>query len=85
MGTIFSHKIRHTYATYCLNVLKIPIDIISKNLGHADVAVTSKIYAKTNAERTREFLDRVDEGRFFGRKELEFDERGKVQNPISEQ
>lgn len=72
------HKIRHTYGDYSLNVLKIPIDIISVNMGHADVAVTSRVYARTNPERAREFISKVDEGRFFGRKELTFDDSGKI-------
>lgn len=73
-----AHKARHDYGDYALNVLKVPIDVISKNMGHASVAVTSKFYAHTSAERTREYLEKIDEGRFFGRKELAFDDSGKI-------
>lgn len=69
-----AHKIRHTYARYALNVLHIPLDVISKNLGHSDVAITSKVYATTNEERVREYIDTIDAGRMFGRKDREFDE-----------
>lgn len=79
-----AHKARHDYGDYALNTLKIPIDVISKNMGHANVAVTSKFYAHTSAERTREYLGKVDEGRFFGRKELEFDDSGKFKKEQDE-
>lgn len=69
------HKVRHMYGDYCLNDLHIPIDVISKNLGHADVAITSRIYAKTNKERIREYVDEINNKTFFGRKEHNFDDK----------
>lgn len=71
-----AHKIRHAYAKYALNVLKIPLDVISKNLGHTDVAITSRIYATTNEERVREYVDAIDAGRMFGRKDFKFGDNG---------
>ena len=68
------HKVRHMYGDYCLNELHIPIDVVSKNLGHADVAITSKIYARTNGERIREYIGGINENTFFGRKEHSFDD-----------
>ena len=67
------HKVRHVYGDYCLNDLHIPIDVISMNMGHANVAITSKIYAKTNKERIREYVDDINPKQFFGKKEPTFD------------
>jgi len=68
-----AHKVRHMYGMYALNDLKIPLDVVSKNLGHSSVAITSQIYAKTNTERVKEYIDGVNENTFFGRKEHTFD------------
>lgn len=67
------HKVRHVYGDHCLNDLHIPIDVISMNMGHANVAITSKIYAKTNKERIREYVDEINPKQFFGKKEPTFD------------
>ena len=49
-GDISPHKIRHSYA---VNLLEqdVPMDVISKALGHSNVAITSKVYAKTSNQR----------------------------------
>lgn len=71
-----AHKVRHMYGEYGLNTLKLSLDVISKNLGHSSVAITSQIYAKTNKERIKEQISGINETSFFGRKEHYFDVQG---------
>lgn len=48
--SVSAHKWRHTYATNLLEQ-NVPMDVISTLLGHADVGITHRIYAKTSKER----------------------------------
>lgn len=45
------HALRHSRATYLLEVEKIPLERISQLLGHSDIK-TTMIYAKMNPEKT---------------------------------
>lgn len=47
------HCSRHTFATVGFNRLKIPIEVISKILGHSDIK-TTMIYTKIDNEKLRE-------------------------------
>jgi integrase/recombinase XerD len=69
-----AHKFRHIYAMYSLNVLNIPIDVVSKNLGHSDVSVTSRTYAEADKERVRDYFTNVNERGILGRKTFDFSE-----------
>ncbi|MEI6296201.1 MAG: tyrosine-type recombinase/integrase [bacterium] len=55
---ISPHKLRHAYATYMLNA-GVDMDIISKQLGHSNIAITSKIYAISGKERIRDAITAV--------------------------
>lgn len=57
-GDISPHKIRHSYA---VNLLEqdVPMDVISKALGHSNVAITSKVYAKTSNQRLVDAMKNV--------------------------
>jgi integrase len=46
------HGLRHTYASM-LMLLKRPITEVSRYLGHADVAITMKVYAHFLKPRSR--------------------------------
>jgi site-specific recombinase XerD len=67
-----AHKFRHIAANYALNEQGIPIDVVSKNLMHSSVAVTSKIYAKAKDERVKEYYSNAKEKGILGRKEFKF-------------
>lgn len=41
---IHVHSLRHTYATLCI-ANGVPITAVAAQLGHANVAITAKIYA----------------------------------------
>jgi integrase len=46
------HEIRHTYACRALEA-GVPLEVISKLLGHADVSITARIYARVSADLAR--------------------------------
>ena len=49
------HSLRHTHASLCIDK-GIPIEYISKRLGHEDTKVTQRIYIhKTEAGQKKEF------------------------------
>lgn len=52
------HSLRHTYATLHL-ASGTPYHIIQKNLGHADVSMTMKVYAHTQGEEIKEANNKV--------------------------
>jgi integrase len=52
------HVARHTYATLLLT-LETPIEVVSKNLGHADIQ-TTQIYAKVVSSAQRQAVDKLD-------------------------
>ena len=52
------HVARHTYATLLLT-LEVPIETVSKNLGHSDIH-TTQIYAKVMAQKQRAAVDLLD-------------------------
>ncbi len=57
------HASRHTAATLMLNN-GVPLEVISRILGHASLAITSDIYAQPGAEMLRSGADAMD--RLFG-------------------
>jgi integrase/recombinase XerD len=67
-----AHKFRHIAANYALNEQGIPIDVVSKNLMHSSVAVTSRIYAKAKDERVKDYYSNAKEKGILGRKEFNF-------------
>lgn len=56
---VSAHKIRHVYAT---NLLEqgVDVDVISKLLGHSNIAITHAVYAKTSSRRMKNAVDSVD-------------------------
>ncbi|MDR0812251.1 MAG: site-specific integrase [Paludibacter sp.] len=52
------HVARHTYATLLLT-LEVPIEVVSKNLGHADIQ-TTQIYAKVVNAAQRAAVSKLD-------------------------
>ena len=56
---IHFHVARHTYATLLLSK-EVPIETVSKNLGHSEIRVT-QIYAKVMAKAQREAVNKLDE------------------------
>lgn len=55
---ISAHKLRHSYAVNLLEQ-EVPMDVISKVLGHSDMGITSRIYAKTSNKRVKEALSNI--------------------------
>jgi len=52
------HVARHTYATLLLS-LEVPIETVSKNLGHSEIR-TTQIYAKVVSAAQRAAVDKLD-------------------------
>jgi integrase len=52
------HVARHTYATLLLS-LEVPIETVSKNLGHSDIQ-TTQIYAKVINSAQRQAVNKLD-------------------------
>jgi len=55
---IHFHVARHTYATLLLS-LEVPIEVVSKNLGHSDIQ-TTQIYAKVINQQQRAAVSKLD-------------------------
>ena len=58
------HGLRHQYATAARGA-GIEMDIISKNMGHASVAITADIYAHLTSNVMEEAAQKI-ESRLFG-------------------
>ncbi|MDE0721360.1 MAG: tyrosine-type recombinase/integrase [Dehalococcoidia bacterium] len=58
------HGLRHQYAT-AAREMGLDIDIISKNLGHASVAITNDIYAHLTSEVMEDAAQKIV-GKLFG-------------------
>ena len=58
------HGLRHQFAT-AAREMGIDMDVISKNLGHASVAITNDIYAHLTPEVMEEAAKKI-ESRLFG-------------------
>ena len=56
--TAHAHMYRHTHATELLRS-GVAIEVVSKRLGHADVAVTSRTYSHLLPEDLRAAIDRA--------------------------
>jgi integrase len=54
------HASRHTAATLMLNN-GVPLEVVSKTLGHAGLAITADVYAKVRPELQRKAADAMDE------------------------
>ncbi|WP_415789911.1 tyrosine-type recombinase/integrase [Deinococcus saxicola] len=52
---ISSHDLRHTYAT-CAFRREVPVNVVSKALGHSSVAMTFSIYRHVSADEVRASL-----------------------------
>ena len=63
MPHLTPHGLRHQYATAAREA-GIEMDIISKNMGHASVAITSDIYAQLTSSVMEEVAKRI-ESRLF--------------------
>jgi len=60
------HGLRHQYATAARQI-GLDMDVISKNLGHASVAIINDIYAHLTPEVMEDAARKIV-GRLFGRK-----------------
>ena len=54
------HASRHTAATLMLNN-GVPLEVVSKTLGHAGLAITADVYAKVRPELQRKAADAMEE------------------------
>ena len=59
------HGLRHQYATAAREA-EIDMDVISKNLGHASVAITNDIYAHLTSEVMEEAAIKIERQLFGG-------------------
>ena len=59
------HGLRHQYATAARDA-GIDMDVISKNLGHASVAITNDIYAHLTSEVMEEAAIKIERQLFGG-------------------
>lgn len=57
-SSVSAHKFRHSFAVNLLEQ-EVPLDVISRVMGHADVGITSRIYAKTDDKRVTQALSNV--------------------------
>jgi len=48
------HGLRHTWATIALLEMKVPINVVSKRLGHKDASITLGIYTHATAQHDEE-------------------------------
>ena len=55
------HSLRHTYATRCFEK-DIPLKVISTQLGHKSVKVTSDIYVHLLKDKIEYEIDKLDDG-----------------------
>jgi integrase len=54
------HTLRHTYATTAL-LNRVPIHVVSRNLGHSSIAITADIYGHLTDEAARSAAQVVSE------------------------
>ena len=52
------HALRHTWATLALEA-GVPLEVVSRNLGHASLSITADIYAKVGEKSKRSAVDAV--------------------------
>lgn len=62
---ITQHQFRHSYATYLINN-NIPLNVVSKLLGHSNVETTSRIYIHNNLEQEKRVLKTLNSYKFLG-------------------
>ena len=55
-GSVYPHKLRHTYATHLLNN-GAPLEVVQEFMGHSKIE-TTKIYCQLSGERRRELYRR---------------------------
>ena len=67
------HDIRHSHATDLLS-MGVPIQDVSRRLGHSDVATTLKIYTHSNLEQDKLIVQRLEEryGNYYVADKLSF-------------
>jgi integrase len=58
LGARRFHALRHTWATLAL-AEGVPLEVVSKNLGHAGLAITADVYAHVGEKATRTAVDAV--------------------------
>lgn len=57
-GDIGVHTLRHTYATTAL-LNKVPLHVVSRNLGHSSIAITADIYGHLTDEAAQAAAETV--------------------------
>ena len=62
--SITQHQFRHSYATF-LTSNGIPINVISKLLGHSNVFITSSIYVHQDSNQEKRVLKTLNSYKFF--------------------
>ena len=60
LPTIPPHDLRHTAGTLMLR-RKVPIEVVSKTLGHADISITYRIYCHVLESERREHLSTLSD------------------------
>ncbi|MFJ8115191.1 hypothetical protein EXW28_07745 [Bacillus mycoides] len=58
---ITPHTFRHYYASYCLRVLKHPIEDVQRHLGHSDKEITQGIYSHYLHDNNDELTEKVQD------------------------
>ncbi len=68
------HDIRHSHATDLLS-MGVPIQDVSRRLGHSDVSTTLKIYSHSNLEQDKLIVQKLEEkyGNYFVADKLSFE------------
>lgn len=57
-GQVGVHTLRHTYATTAL-LHDVPLHVVSRNLGHASIAITADIYGHLTDEAAQAAAETV--------------------------
>lgn len=63
--SVTCHTLRHTFATRCFEK-GIPLEVISKELGHADITVTARVYVHLLPDFRSQEMQKMEMGLKYG-------------------
>lgn len=64
-NSVSCHTLRHTFATRCFEK-GIPLEVISKELGHADITVTARVYVHLLPDFRSQEMQKMEMGLKYG-------------------